>query len=348
MKVCDSFIPMREINNGKSQIKGRDEKTLDMFKTVTQFRRQETTAEKIILSLVKELEFLKEKSWDVSYLISFSNNNFVLSSGNKKFIVRIPRYDSNFFSERRSEYDNSKKAHEQGYNPANILFFEEDSGVSVVPFLEDARFLNKEDFHNPQLIKDVAIFLKKLHSSSLSFHNTFNHFARLKITEKIIERANTTLPFELAKLYYYFLQMEEKLNTQYFESVPCHNDAIYPNFAVTPDGVKMIDWEVSGKGDPFWDLSILGAICQLSEEQKEKLLVAYNPKDIQLARYKIVFFTTLFHIQSCLWAFSKIVTQDFIIPEADFRKIYDEQLKIAKALVETQQFRECIQILTKK
>ena len=136
------------------------------------------------------------------------------------------------------------------------------------------------------------------------------------------------------------------MNPEHFESVPSHNDAIFQNFALIFEDIKMIDWEVSGNADPFWDLSVLSAICLFTEEQNETLLSAYGVKDRIMGDYKMRLFTTLVHVQCCLWAFSKFVTKDFVLPETVLFSLYEKQLNLCKKLMDSNNFIESVDFLT--
>ena len=55
----------------------------------------------------------------------------------------------------------------------------------------------------------------------------------------------------------------------------CHNDLLNANFIDGPDGIRIVDWEYAGMGDPFFDLANVAVNHELDEAQSRTLLEAY-------------------------------------------------------------------------
>jgi thiamine kinase-like enzyme len=55
----------------------------------------------------------------------------------------------------------------------------------------------------------------------------------------------------------------------------CHNDAIPENLAFEGEGLVFIDWQISGMGDPHWDLGSMVGQITMTEAQKDPFYAAY-------------------------------------------------------------------------
>jgi aminoglycoside phosphotransferase (APT) family kinase protein len=71
------------------------------------------------------------------------------------------------------------------------------------------------------------------------------------------------------------------------ETAPCHNDLNPGNILTTRDAAVFIDWEISGQGDPFFDLGQLGVFMFRTPGARAELLEAYlgrRPSEEEQAR----------------------------------------------------------------
>ena len=57
---------------------------------------------------------------------------------------------------------------------------------------------------------------------------------------------------------------------------PCHNDLLNANFIDDGARIRIIDWEYAGMGDPFFDLGNFSINHELSPDEDEILLAAYD------------------------------------------------------------------------
>ena len=53
--------------------------------------------------------------------------------------------------------------------------------------------------------------------------------------------------------------IEAALAARPLPSVPCHNDLLAENFIATGDGVRIIDYQLSGNNDPAFELGDIAA-----------------------------------------------------------------------------------------
>ena len=57
---------------------------------------------------------------------------------------------------------------------------------------------------------------------------------------------------------------------------PCHNDLLNANFIDDGTRIRIVDWEYAGMGDPFFDLGNFSINHELTPDQDEILLAAYD------------------------------------------------------------------------
>ena len=57
---------------------------------------------------------------------------------------------------------------------------------------------------------------------------------------------------------------------------PCHNDLLNANFIDDGTRIRIIDWEYAGMGDPFFDLGNFSINHELTPDEDEILLAAYD------------------------------------------------------------------------
>jgi len=63
--------------------------------------------------------------------------------------------------------------------------------------------------------------------------------------------------------------------------VPCNNDLLAENFILTPDGIRLIDYEYSGNNDPCFELGNVWSESNLSLDQLEQLIAAYYGRPLR-------------------------------------------------------------------
>ena len=59
-------------------------------------------------------------------------------------------------------------------------------------------------------------------------------------------------------------------------SGPCHNDLLNANFIDDGSRIRIVDWEYAGMGDPFFDLGNFSINHELTPQEDEILLAAYD------------------------------------------------------------------------
>ena len=297
--------------------------------------------------LIDAIPMLRDKQWVISSIASCSNCNFLLENGEGKYVLRVPRADSSLFTKWGDEKRNLETLNQIGLDHAQLSFYDRATGVMITRYLEGVRFLERDDFLDKANIEKAAHYLKTLHTSSAQFASEFDYFHRSATLYQKVKVSQHHLPNELERLVVEMLAIKERLNHPLFESLPCHNDPIFQNFAASSERFLLVDWEQSAMADPYWDLAVLASITHFTPEQEEVLLNAYGSASDERARYKLRFFTTLVHLQSCIWSYSKYVLKDYVLPKEILLYIYENELKLCQELFRSESFQKSVRILTK-
>lgn len=188
-------------------------------------------------------------AWRVRPLVSMTNRNWRLTSGDADFVLRAPGASSQRYLSRSQEFHNVALAADLGIAPA-LLYADAETGVTLQPFLADARALAPEDFARPELARKIGTLLARLHRSGRRFQGVMHAFS---IIDTYMQLAADD---RLRRLHARTAPIRAALEAHPTALVPSHIDPNPANFLLRPDGsLLLIDWEYSAMSDPAWDLA---------------------------------------------------------------------------------------------
>jgi thiamine kinase-like enzyme len=189
-------------------------------------------------------------------------------------VVRFPGADGERLGvDRRVERRALTLAEKIGLGAA-VLHCDPRSGALVTRYLE-SRPLRVEGAAADDTIDRLASALRLLHGQDLrlplvNVAERIRHYARdvqmlrprqwpkarelLGATQHVLER-------------YRFTRWDDAL---------CHNDLVAQNILEVKGGLRIIDWEYAGRGDPFFDLATLAEDGGFSNIDRKRLLLAYG------------------------------------------------------------------------
>jgi thiamine kinase-like enzyme len=95
----------------------------------------------------------------------------------------------------------------------------------------------------------------------------------------------------------------------------CHNDLLNSNFIDDGSRIRIIDWEYAGMGDPFFDLGNFSVNHDLTAEEDEVFLAAYDGevRPDRLARLTLM--RVVSDLREAMWA---VLQQGISTLEIDF------------------------------
>ena len=116
-------------------------------------------------------------------------------------------------------------------------------------------------------------------------------------------------------------QIERALLEAPAELQPCHNDLLNANFLDDGARIRIVDWEYAGMGDPFFDLANFSVNHELTVDDDEALLDAYDGivRVSRLARLELMRIVSDF--REAMWG---VLQQGISTLDVDFVAYADE------------------------
>ncbi|MDR1982644.1 MAG: phosphotransferase family protein [Holosporaceae bacterium] len=234
----------------------------------------------------------------------WSNFAYLVLIENKKLILRIPKKGTSKLKAllkiaTHNEYINSNQAYFWGIG-AKVVFFDSSNDVFLLEYIKNKKTLEETDLQDENMLNEVTIILKKLHSSKTKFNNNINIFS---ILERLVNFFDSNYMNSMPKDLSTVMRMVEQIKYIFgrldIPSTPCHYDPNPGNFLLANKRVYLIDWEYSGNNDPAWDLALLSATGNFTHKQDNQMMNVYGNKRDNLLFKRVVVYKALVQ----LWRF---------------------------------------------
>ncbi|OOF69926.1 choline/ethanolamine kinase family protein, partial [Rodentibacter caecimuris] len=204
-----------------------------------------------------------------------TNSNFLVSSKNEKYVVRLPKKLTSIMINREYEKFNSSVMSQNGYN-VETLYFNHKTGIKITRYLEKSIVLNHTDIQKNKNLELIAKRLYNLHTSNIKLANVFdiklefNKYLSLLKDKSNFYKFNDTID----KIVCFFYKVIDCLDYKYkkLPLVPCHNDLVPENILISDNKTYFIDWEYSGMNYPLFDISALFLESNLDYFQQKDFL----------------------------------------------------------------------------
>ena len=226
----------------------------------------------MIEAIIKTIPLLSKLPFEdlkIQKLSGLSNKNYLISTQEQKYVLRIPRPSTNKFINRNNEAYNAEIAQQLGIAPKCLWWGEGDEkGISLSEHINNAKHLEN---NNQKAIDIFAKTLTTLQGSKKSFKGTLDNkgiAAKLKQYFKLCSAEQQKL---LSSNYQKTLSLLESLPCDR-ENVPSHIDLITENILLQGNNIWFIDWEYSAMASPFWDIAIFCNSTELDSSRSKKLL----------------------------------------------------------------------------
>jgi thiamine kinase-like enzyme len=222
-----------------------------------------------MIDQLNQYTFFKNKKIDSFQRLEkqgYCNENYLLQSENKKYIVRkFIRRDV----DRAFEFEVQKLAFDKGV-ASEPLYLDEEHAFAVSAYLEGSHkdSLDKKDLHQ------FAEVLNKVH--------TLNIEKDPLVLDALIETRSTEVQDAFTVL--------ESFPSDY---VLCHND-LNPRNVLFSETIQLIDWEDAAINDRYFDLASICVEFHLDQENEAYFLRRYftNESEIndeKLKAYKVIY-----------------------------------------------------------
>lgn len=251
--------------------------------------------EKIIKEKISSLLSQEEEVLSVEQLGGMTNQNYLVKTTNKQYIVKFFGKGTEKLINRQDEKYNLELLKDLDLDVRNYLF-DIEAGIKVNEYIESAITLDSTTIKTK--FDKIAPILQTIHSSGKELRGEFAPFEEIKKYESLIEEKIPYANYEAVREEVFSL--EKRLADLGVDRKSCHIDLVPENFIESPQGrLYLIDWEYSSMNDPMWDLAALFLESEFTRQEEETFLSHYESDQTPVSREKITIYKIL---QDTIWS----------------------------------------------
>ena len=251
--------------------------------------------EKIIKEKISSLLSEEEEVLSVEQLGGMTNQNYLVKTTNKQYIVKFFGKGTEKLINRQDEKYNLELLKDLDLDVKNYLF-DIEAGIKVNEYIESAITLDSTSIKTK--FDKIAPILQTIHASGKELRGEFAPFEEIKKYESLIEEKIPYANYEAVREEVFSL--EKRLADLGVDRKSCHIDLVPENFIESPQGrLYLIDWEYSSMNDPMWDLAALFLESEFTRQEEEAFLSHYESEQTPVSREKIVIYKIL---QDAIWS----------------------------------------------
>lgn len=257
--------------------------------------------EKIIKEKISSLLSAEEEVLSVEQLGGMTNQNYLVKTTNKQYIVKFFGKGTEKLINRQDEKYNLELLKDLDLDVKNYLF-DIEAGIKVNEYIESAITLDSRSIKTK--FDKIAPILQTIHASGKELRGEFAPFEEIKKYESLIEEKIPYANYEAVREEVFSL--EKRLADLGVDRKSCHIDLVPENFIESPQGrLYLIDWEYSSMNDPMWDLAALFLESEFTRQEEEDFLSHYESDQTPVSREKITIYKILQDIIWSLWTVYK-------------------------------------------
>ena len=251
--------------------------------------------EKIIKEKISSLLSQEEEVLSVEQLGGMTNQNYLVKTTNKQYIVKFFGKGTEKLINRQDEKYNLELLKDLDLDVKNYLF-DIEAGIKVNEYIESAITLDSTSIKTK--FDKIAPILQTIHASGKELRGEFAPFEEIKKYESLIEEKIPYANYEAVREKVFSL--EKRLAELGVDRKSCHIDLVPENFIESPQGrLYLIDWEYSSMNDPMWDLAALFLESEFTRQEEEVFLSYYESDQTPVSREKITIYKIL---QDTIWS----------------------------------------------
>ena len=251
--------------------------------------------EKIIKEKISSLLSQEEEVLSVEQLGGMTNQNYLVKTTNKQYIVKFFGKGTEKLINRQDEKYNLELLKDLDLDVKNYLF-DIEAGIKVNEYIESAITLDSTSIKTK--FDKIAPILQTIHASGKELRGEFAPFEEIKKYESLIEEKIPYANYEAVREEVFSL--EKRLADLGVDRKSCHIDLVPENFIESPQGrLYLIDWEYSSMNDPMWDLAALFLESEFTSREEEAFLSRYESEQTPVSREKIAIYKIL---QDAIWS----------------------------------------------
>ena len=256
---------------------------------------------KLIKQKIEKLLSKEEEIVSVERLGGMTNNNYLVETTNRKFIVKFFGKGTEKLINRIAEKNNLEKIRDLELDVENYIF-DIKEGIKVNEYIENAVTFDAHYIKTKN--KEVAKILQKVHGSGKELEGEFKIFDEIKKYEDLIQG-------EIKYAYYDKIRdkvfgLQSHLEEIGIDRKSCHIDLVPENFIEDENGrVYLIDWEYSSMNDPMWDLAALFIESNYRKSEEGDFFKYYYSEKTPVSIAKIMIYKILQDFLWSLWTIYK-------------------------------------------
>ena len=256
---------------------------------------------KLIKQKIEKLLSKEEEIVSVEKLGGMTNNNYLVETTDRKFIVKFFGKGTEKLINRIAEKNNLEKLRDLELDVENYIF-DINEGIKVNEYIENATTFDAHYIKTKN--KEVAEILQKVHGSGKELEGEFKIFDEIKKYEDLIQG-------EIKYAYYDKIRdkvfgLQSHLEEIGIDRKSCHIDLVPENFIEDKNGrVYLIDWEYSSMNDPMWDLAALFIESNYRKSEEGDFFKYYYSEKTPVSIAKIMIYKILQDFLWSLWTIYK-------------------------------------------
>ena len=256
---------------------------------------------KLIKQKIEKLLSEEEEIVSVERLGGMTNNNYLVETTNRKFIVKFFGKGTEKLINRIAEKNNLENLRDLELDVENYIF-DIKEGIKVNEYIENATTFDAHYIKTKN--KEVAEILQKVHGSGKELEGEFKIFDEIKKYENLIQG-------EIKYAYYDKIRdkvfgLQSHLEEIGLDRKSCHIDLVPENFIEDKNGrVYLIDWEYSSMNDPMWDLAALFLESNYRKSEEGDFFKYYYSEKTPVNIAKIMIYKILQDFLWSLWTIYK-------------------------------------------
>ena len=251
--------------------------------------------EKLIKEKISSLLSNEEEVLSVEQLGGMTNQNYLVKTTNKQYIVKFFGKGTEKLINRQNEKYNLELLEDLDLDVKNYLF-DIESGIKVNEYIESAVTLDSTSIKSK--FEKIAPILQTIHASGKELRGEFAPFEEISKYEFLIEGPIPYENYEAVRKDVFSL--EKRLADLSVDRKSCHIDLVPENFIESPQGrLYLIDWEYSSMNDPMWDLAALFLESEFTKQEEDDFLSYYESDKTPVSREKIRIYKIL---QDTIWS----------------------------------------------
>lgn len=255
----------------------------------------------LIKQKIEKLLSKEEEIVNVERLGGMTNNNYLVETKNRKFIVKFFGKGTDKLINRIAEKNNLEKLRDLELDVENYIFDIEE-GIKVNEYIENAITFDAHYIKTKN--KEVAGILQKVHGSGKELEGEFKIFDEIKKYEDLIQGEIKYAYYD--KIREKVFELKSHLEEIGIDRKSCHIDLVPENFIEDENGrVYLIDWEYSSMNDPMWDLAALFIESNYRKSEEGEFFKYYYSENTPVSVAKIMIYKILQDFLWSLWTIYK-------------------------------------------